>query len=222
MKEWDMPTLCCCMRMHPFSKQFSPEQDVDIMKHTISGYIEPTAARLAEQMGLVLVDCELVKENTGRFLRFYIDKPEGIDLNALETFHRSVLPLMDEVDYDYMEVCSPGADRPLKKEADFERAQGQTVEVRLYKAVNGLKSFTGELVGLIDSQVVIRMGETEMSFPWKSVAQVAPVIELDEEAIDAALDGVYDMDDDAAFDEDAEDDEFEEDFEDESGDAPEA
>lgn len=164
------------------------------MKHTLSGYVEPTAQKLAEKLGLELVDVELAKENTGKFLRFYIDKPEGIDLDALETFHRAVLPLMDDVDYDYMEVCSPGADRPLKKPADFERAKGQTVEVRLYRAVDGLKSFTGELAGLIDGQVVILAGGAERAFPQKLVAQVAPVIELDEEAIDAALEDVFDLD----------------------------
>ncbi len=168
------------------------------MKHTLSGYVEPTAGKLAETLGLELVDVELTKENTGKFLRFYIDKPEGVDLDALESFHRAVLPLMEEVEYDYMEVCSPGADRPLKKPADFERARGQTVEVRLYKAVDGLKSFTGELAGLIGDNVVILTGGVERAFPQKAVAQVAPVIELDEEAIDAALEGVFDLDEDAA------------------------
>ncbi len=164
------------------------------MKHTLSGYVEPTASKLAGTLGLELVDVELTKENTGRFLRFFIDKTGGVDLDALETFHRAVLPLMEDVEYDYMEVCSPGADRPLKKPADFEKAAGQTVEVRLYKAVDGSKSFTGELVGLIEGQVVILTGGEERAFPQKSVAQVAPVIELDEEAIDAALEGVFDLD----------------------------
>jgi len=167
-----------------------------IMKHTLSGYVEPTAAKLAEKLGLELVDVELAKENAGKFLRFYIDRPEGVDLDALETFHRAVLPLMDDVEYDYMEVCSPGADRPLKKPADFERARGQNVEVRLYKALDGLKSFTGALVGLIDDSVVIASEEGERAFPRRLVAQVAPVIELDEEAIDAALGDVFDLDED--------------------------
>ncbi len=171
------------------------------MKHTLSGYVEPTAEKLAREMGLVLVDVELAKENTGRFLRFFIDRPEGIDLDALETFHRRVLPLMEEVDYDYMEVCSPGADRPLKKPADFERAAGSLVEVRLYKAQEGAKVFQGELVGLIEGEIVISMAGSEKRFKKALVAQVAPVIELDEEAIDEALDGVYDLDDDATADE---------------------
>ena len=48
------------------------------MKHTLSGYVEPTARRLAQELGLELVDVELVKESTGKFLRFLIDQPEGI------------------------------------------------------------------------------------------------------------------------------------------------
>ena len=75
------------------------------MKHTLSGYVEPTAEKIAREMGLALVDVELVKENTGRFLRFFIDTPDGVDLDALERFHRRILPLMDDVDYDYM--CIP-------------------------------------------------------------------------------------------------------------------
>ncbi len=165
------------------------------MKHTLSGYVEPTADKVAREMGLALVDVELVKENTGRFLRFFIDTPNGVDLDALERFHRRILPLMEDVDYDYMEVASPGADRPLKKPADFERAAGLRVEVRLYKALDGAKVFVGTLVGLIEGEVVIDMDGREMRFKKQLVAQVAPVVEIDEEAIDMALDGVYDMDD---------------------------
>ena len=178
------------------------------MKHTLSGYVEPTAEKIAREMGLALVDVELVKENTGRFLRFFIDTPEGVDLDALERFHRRILPLMDEVDYDYMEVASPGADRPLKKPADFERAQGTEVEVRLYKAVEGAKVFTGTLVGLIEGEVVIDMNGREMHFKKQLVAQVAPIVEMDEEAIDQALDNVFDMEGDLEAEiETAEDDE---------------
>ena len=172
------------------------------MKHTLSGYVEPTADKIAREMGLTLVDVELVKENTGRFLRFFIDTPNGIDLNALERFHRRILPLMDDVDYDYMEVASPGADRPLKKPADFERAAGTKVEVRLYKALEGAKVFVGTLIGLVDGEVVIDMEGREMHFKKQVVAQVAPVIELDEEAIDMALDGVFDGDEEADMDAD--------------------
>ncbi len=178
-----MPTLSCL------------QQEATGMKYTLSGYVEPTARKLAQQQGLELVDVELVKENTGRFLRFYIDSPEGVDLDRLENFHRSVLPLMENVEYDYMEVSSPGADRPLKRPQDFDRAAGTRVEIRLYRALNGAKYFTGTLVGLEDGNVILDAdGGERLSFPKKDCALVAPLIELDEEAIDAALEGVFDED----------------------------
>ena len=140
------------------------------------------AQRIAQEMQVELVDVELVKEPTGHFLRFYVDKPEGIALNDLEAFHRRILPLVERVEYDYMEVSSPGADRPLKTERDFERAQGELVELKTYKAVNGAKEFTGTLVGLEGEEIVIEDASGEaLRFPRKSVAIVKPLIEFDEE-----------------------------------------
>ena len=140
------------------------------------------AQRIADEMQVELVDVELVKEPTGHFLRFYVDRPDGIALNDLEAFHRRILPLVERVEYDYMEVSSPGADRPLKTERDFERAQGMMVELKTYRAVNGQKEFQGELAGLIDGEVVIgTVGGERLSFPQKSVAVVRPLIEFDEE-----------------------------------------
>ena len=140
------------------------------------------AQKIADELQLELIDVELVKEPTGHFLRFYIERPEGIALNDLEAFHRAVLPLVERVEYDYMEVSSPGADRPLKTDRDFERAEGLTVELKTYKPVNGAKQFTGDLVGLRDGMIVIKTGEDEeLSFNRKDVAIVRPLIEFDEE-----------------------------------------
>ena len=92
---------------------------------------EQIARSIAQEQGVELVDVELVKEPGGRFLRFYIEKTdEGISLNELEVFHRQILPLVEDMDYDYMEVSSPGANRPLKTDRDFERAEGLMVELR--------------------------------------------------------------------------------------------
>ena len=140
------------------------------------------AEQIAAEMNVELIDVELVKEPTGHFLRFYVDKPDGIALNDLEAFHRRILPLVERVEYDYMEVSSPGADRPLKTERDFERAQGMVVELKTYKPVNGAKQFSGELVGLQDGEIVIRdAAENELRFAKKDVAVVRPLIEFDEE-----------------------------------------
>ncbi len=140
------------------------------------------ARRLAGEMNVELVDVELVKEPAGRFLRFYIEKPDGVALDDLEAFHRRILPLVERVEYDYMEVSSPGADRPLKTERDFERARGLEVELKTYRAVDGSKRFTGELAGLEGDCVVLETAPGERrSFPRKDVAVVRPLIEFDEE-----------------------------------------
>ena len=140
------------------------------------------AQRIADEMNVELVDVELVREPTGHFLRFYIEKPDGVTLNDLEAYHRRIMPLVEQVEYDYMEVSSPGADRPLKTARDFERAQGLVVELKTYRPVNGGKQFTGELVGLEDGEIVIRPdGGGELRFRQKDVAVVRPLIEFDEE-----------------------------------------
>ena len=140
------------------------------------------AQRIAQEMQVELVDVELVKEPAGHFLRFYVDRPDGIALNDLEAFHRRILPLVERVEYDYMEVSSPGADRPLKTERDFEKARDTAVELKTYRAVNGQKTCTGTLVGLEGDEIVIadEAGQ-ELRFDRKAVAVVRPLIEFDEE-----------------------------------------
>ncbi len=142
---------------------------------------EKIAQRIAEQQQVELVDVELVKEPLGYFLRFYIDRPDGVSLNELEAFHRQIQPLVEDVAYDYMEVSSPGADRPLKTARDFERAAGMEVELKTYRPVNGAKRFQGSLLGLEDGVVKIAAEDgLEMAFPQKDVAIVRPLIEFTE------------------------------------------
>ena len=143
---------------------------------------EKIAQQIADEQNVELVDVELVKEPTGHFLRFYIEKPDGISLNELETYHRRIQPLVESVEYDFMEVSSPGADRPLKTERDFARAEGMEVELKTYRPVNGAKQFFGDLIGLKDGviSIITESGET-LAFAKKDVAIVRPVIEFSEE-----------------------------------------
>ena len=143
------------------------------------------AEKLAEELGYELVDVELTKEPGGHFLRFYIDRPEGISLNELEAYHRRILPLVETVEYDYMEVSSPGVDRPLKTERDFEHAMGETVELKTYRPVNGAKQFLGDLIGLEGDQIVLQTGLDEiMKFNRRDVALVRVHVEFDESELE--------------------------------------
>jgi len=144
--------------------------------------VRPDAQKLAAGMGLELYDVELARQSAGRFLRFYIDKPGGVTLDDCEAFHRAIQPRMEHVDYDYMEVSSPGADRPLKTDKDFARAEGLAVQLNLYKPLNGKKQYLGDLVGLIDDKIVIEVGDAApMRFERAQVALIKPYIAFDED-----------------------------------------
>jgi len=143
--------------------------------------VEPACEKLARQQNVELVDVELTREGASRYLRIYIDKPDGITLNDCETYHRAVMPLVERVDYDFLEVCSPGIDRPLKKQKDFDKHAGDLVEVHLYRPIDKCKRFEGELIGLEGDQVKIMAGETEMSFALKEISLCKPVIVITEE-----------------------------------------
>ena len=143
------------------------------------------AEKIAAELSYELVDVELTKEPGGHFLRFYIDRPEGVSLNELEAYHRRILPLVENVEYDYMEVSSPGVDRPLKTERDFERAEGETVELKTYRPVNGAKQFIGDLIGLEGDEIVLQTGEDQMMrFNRRDVAWVKVHLEFDESELE--------------------------------------
>ena len=130
-------------------------------------------------MGYELVDVCMDKEPTGKYLRFYIDKEEGVSLDDCEAFHKAVRTPADSVDYDFMEVSSPGIDRPLKKDRDFERNLGCEIEVKLFKPIDGTKIITGVLAGLEEGNIVIDTGEGRMLVPRKAAALVKPVVDME-------------------------------------------
>ncbi len=141
--------------------------------------VEPELARLAEDMGFELVDFCLERENTGMYLRIYIDRPEGISLDDCEKYHKAARPMVEELDFDFMEVSSPGIDRPLKKDRDFERALGSEIEIRLFRALDGVKTLTGTLAGLEDGEILLETPEGLKRIPRKAAALVKPVVDME-------------------------------------------
>ena len=143
--------------------------------------VEPACMKLAQEQQVELVDVELAREGASRYLRIYIDKPDGITLSDCETYHRAVMPLVERVDYDFLEVCSPGIDRPLKKQKDYDKHVGDLVEIHLYRAIDKCRRFEGELIGLADGQVTLNVGGSEMQFALKDISLCKPVIIVTEE-----------------------------------------
>ena len=141
--------------------------------------IEAKCAKIAEEMGFELVDAGVEKEPTGRYLRFYIDRPEGMSLDDCEAYHKAVRGIADSVDYDFMEVSSPGIDRPLKKDRDFERNLGCEIEIKLFKPMDGTKALTGILAGLEDGEILLETAAGLKRIPRKAAALVKPVVDME-------------------------------------------
>ena len=120
---------------------------------------------IVEKNGFELVDVEYVKEGGSWYLRAYIDKPGGINVDDCETVSRELSDLLDEKDYIdeayILEVSSPGLGRPLKKEKDFQRSLGQEVEIRTYRMVDKKKEFTGILKDYDKDTVTIELEDNQ-------------------------------------------------------------
>ena len=141
--------------------------------------LEPVCRRIADGMGFELVDIALEKEPTGLYLRIYIDRPEGITLDDCEKYHRAVLPMAEDFEYDFMEVSSPGIDRPLKKDRDFERNIGNTVEVHLFSPMDGQKLLTGILADFSTEKLVIETDGERKEIPRKAASLIRPVVDME-------------------------------------------
>ena len=117
----------------------------DEYEKRVEAYLMP----VMEKNQFELVDVEYVKEAGTCYLRAYIDKEGGFTVDDCELVSRQLGEWLDREDFiddSYiLEVSSPGLGRPLKKEKDFKRSLGEQVEVRLYRAVDRQKEFTGAL-----------------------------------------------------------------------------
>ena len=116
----------------------------------VTSIIEELVTPIVEELELELVDIEFVKEGRDWFLRIYIDTPAGgIDILQCAQVSERLSEKLDENDpieqNYYLEVSSPGAERPLKKQQDFEKAMGKYIYVKTYEPVKDLKEFYGYL-----------------------------------------------------------------------------
>ncbi len=150
-------------------------------KGDVVDQIREVAMPILESMGIELVELEFRKEGPGMIVRLFIDKPGGIMLDDCSAVSRELSELLDVeeiVPCEYnLEVSSPGLNRPLTKPADYERYAGKLVKIRTYEMVaddagNRRKTFLGELIGLKDDLLSIRLKEGQFaSIPFDKVAK---------------------------------------------------
>jgi ribosome maturation factor RimP len=124
--------------------------------------------------GFELVDIEYVKEGSHYFLRIFVDKEGGIDIDdcgRISEFVSEQLDKNDPVsDAYFLEVSSPGAERPLKKQEDVKKAIGKHVFITTYEPIGGAKEFEGLLLAFDGDNAVVRTGKKEHTIPYAKVA----------------------------------------------------
>ncbi len=135
-----------------------------------------TGEKTASEQGVYIVDVTYRKKEDGYSLCYYIDKDGGVGIDECEAFSRAVEEALDKEDFienNYtLEVSSPGADRQLTKEREFLYYRGREVDVKLYKAENGVKEFTGVLEDYRDSAAIINADGVTREIPVKQAVYI--------------------------------------------------
>ena len=131
---------------------------------------------IVESLGCRLWDVEYVREGGEWFLRLYIDKDGGVNINDCEAISRAIDPILDEKDpiegsYRF-EVCSAGLERVLKRPSDFQQFLGADVLVKLYRPVDGVKEFPSVLRGYDNGDITVDYAGKSITFTRSQVALV--------------------------------------------------
>ncbi|OJG90369.1 ribosome maturation factor rimP [Enterococcus saccharolyticus] len=154
------------------------------MVETVTELVTP----ILEEQNFELVEVEFLKEGKNWFLRVFIDKEGGIDIEECAFVSEHLSEKLDSIDPDpipqayFLEVSSPGAERPLKKEADYQRALGEYIHVSLYQPLDGEKQYEGFLQSYDDAELVLKIRiktrEKEITVDRKNIAKARLAIQF--------------------------------------------
>ena len=144
----------------------------DIEKKT-----EELVMPIIERFGYELWDVEYVKEGSDYYRRIYADKEGGVTVDDCEAVSRAIDPLLDEEDFIsdayILEVSSPGLTRKLVKDRDFDRSIGRLIRINLYKAVDGEKSFVGNLKEYDNENLTVEItADNIVTIPRNNISMV--------------------------------------------------
>jgi ribosome maturation factor RimP len=148
-----------------------------MQRKEIEAKVAELALAIVQKKSFELVDVEYVREGPNWYLRVFIDKEGGIHIDDCQVISEELGSALDEMDFlkqaYFLEVSSPGIDRPFKKEKDYQRNVGKIVEIKLFKPIDGNKYFEGELLGLEDDIVTVATGlNTELKFEKDKIASI--------------------------------------------------
>ena len=140
--------------------------------------LEPITA----ECGVRIYDVEYVKEGKDYYLRCYIDKDGGVNIEDCERVSRALSAKLDEEDFIseayILEVSSPGLGRQLKKDSHLEYSLGEDVDISLYEAVYGAKEHTGKLKTFDKENITIEADGEELVFKRKAIARISQHVDF--------------------------------------------
>ncbi|MBC7331531.1 MAG: ribosome maturation factor RimP [Synergistetes bacterium] len=147
---------------------------------TVIRKIESEIRGAVEKEGVELLGVELVTEGGRKVLRIYIDSPSGISLRDCERVSRAVDPILDRLDLVegryFLEVSSPGIERPLFKKRDYERFKGEKVKISTVLQIEGRKNFTGTIKSTKENSVVIETDSGDVEIEFENINKAKIVV----------------------------------------------
>lgn len=148
-----------------------------MLQEDVEQMIKPTV----EEMGYVLWGCEYLAQGKHSLLRVYIDKKDGIGIADCEQVSRRINALLDVEDpipgNYHLEVSSPGIPRPLFSGWQYQDCIGKEVQIKLMKPVEGKRKFTGTIVAVNDSNVLLDVGGVQLEFLFSTIVKAYLTVE---------------------------------------------
>jgi ribosome maturation factor RimP len=146
----------------------------------IKSIVEAMLQPFMDEHGFELVDVEYLKEGSNWFLRIYVDKEQGIDIDDCGRVSEFLSEKLDENDpiptAYFLEVSSPGAERPLKKPDDYRKSIDKHVFVTTYEPVDGLKEFEGKLLSYDEETLTIQIRKKKINIECEKIASARQAI----------------------------------------------
>ncbi len=151
-------------------------------KNDYEARTEKLAEPIAEDAGVRIYDVEYVKEGSDYYLRVFIDKDGGVNIDDCENVSRSLSDAMDREDFIadpyILEVSSPGLGRTLKKERHFMYSLGEEVQIKTFKPVDGKKEFVGILKSYESGTLTLQTDDGDISFTQDMIAKANLTIDF--------------------------------------------
>ncbi|MDE5931602.1 MAG: ribosome maturation factor RimP [Lachnospiraceae bacterium] len=145
-------------------------------RETYEARTEQLLAPITERFGVEIYDIEYVKEGSDWYLRAYIDKPEGVNINDCENVSRALSDELDKEDFIedayILEVSSPGLGRTLKKDKHLSKSIGEEVEIKTYKPIDKQKEFQGILKAFDAETITLVTEKEEQVFARNEIALI--------------------------------------------------